>query len=67
MSLPSYYKDNKGRVIGNVRDDGSKKIYSNEKGQVLAYVMRDSTGRETTLSAKGQLVGSGDQGLRLFK
>lgn len=67
MSLPNYYKDNKGRVIGNVRDDGSKKIYSNEKGQVLAYVMRDSTGRETTLSAKGQLVGSGDQGLRLFK
>ena len=67
MSQIKRYIDNKGRAIGSVRNDGIKKIYSNEKGQVLAYVMRDSTGRETTLSVSGQRVGPGDQGLRLFK
>lgn len=62
--MPEFIKDNTGRVIGNIRQDGNKKVYSDEEGRVVAYVKKDSSGKETTLDASGRLVGSGDQGMR---
>lgn len=65
--MPTYYRDNRGRLLGNVREQGSLKVYSNEKGQVVAYVQKESTGRERTSAGNGMFVGFGDQGLRLFR
>ena len=65
--MPTFFKDARGRVIGNVREETSRRGYSDAKGMPVAWVRKDSTSRETTFDARGRLVGNGDQGLRMMK
>jgi|LauGreSuBDMM15SN_2_FD.fasta_scaffold1144520_1 hypothetical protein len=65
--MTKFFHDNRGRLLGNVRESGNQKVYSDEKGRVVAFVHRESTGRERTQTREGRFVGFGDQGMRLYR
>ena len=65
--MTKFFHDNRGRLLGNVREYGNHKVYSDGKGRVVAYVHRESTGRERTQAREGRFLGFGDQAMRLFR
>ena len=59
--MPSFFKDEKGRVLGFSTTLGSVKTYSDSTGKVVSRIHDNRT-----YDNKGSFKGYGDQGLRLF-
>ena len=63
MATPSFFRDNKGRLVGSVTTESNgKKTYLDSKGALVGRVIDNKT-----LDKKGAFFGNGDQGKRLFK
>ena len=59
--MPEFIKDAKGKWVGSVSTDSTKKTFLDEKGRLVG---REFDGK--TFDNKGRFVGYGEQGKRLF-
>lgn len=59
--MAEFIKDAKGKWVGSVSTDSTKKTYLDEKGKLVGRVFDGKT-----FDSKGQFFGYGDQGKRLF-
>lgn len=59
--MPEYIKDAKGKWVGSIHTDSTKKTYLDEKGKLAGRVHDNKT-----FDSKGKFFGYGDQGKRLF-
>jgi hypothetical protein len=60
MATPTRITDNRGRLIGYRRDDGSSVVYADNTGTVVARYYKSG---DRTVTGEGRLVGKGDLGL----
>ena len=59
--MNNYFRDEKGRMIGFVQQNGNQTMYFDDKGRLAARI-HDGL----TFDDKGSIRGNGDQGLRLL-
>jgi len=60
--MPEFIKDSKGKWVGSIHTDSTKKTFLDEKGRLVG---REFGGK--TFDSKGAFFGDGYQGKRLFK
>lgn len=59
--MPEFIKDAKGKWVGQIHTDSTKKTFLDEKGKLVG---REFDGK--TFDSKGKFFGYGEQGRRLF-